>query len=77
MLVKEMSQLFQCADPAMPEERKVWLLTCGVKEQLFASLVRNYPATVTEFIREATIMERMLRQSSSQYERHNLLGHDG
>lgn len=41
----------------------------GVKEQLFAGLVRNPPSTVAEFLHEATTMERMLRQRSSQYER--------
>lgn len=44
----------------------------GVKEQLFAGLVRNPPTTVAEFINEATTMERTLQYRSSQYERHDV-----
>lgn len=73
MFVEEMSRLFRRADPAMAEDKKVRFLMRGVKEQLFAGLVRNPPATVAEFLREATTMERMLRQRSSQYERPNNL----
>lgn len=34
----------------------------GVKEQLFAGLVRNPPTTVAEFTKEATAIERALQQ---------------
>ncbi|XP_075752261.1 uncharacterized protein LOC142818001 isoform X1 [Rhipicephalus microplus] len=50
-------------------EKKVRHLMRGVKEQLFAGLVRNPPTTVAQFISEATTMERTLQQHSSQYER--------
>lgn len=47
MFVEEMSRLFRRADPHMPEDKKVRLLMRGVKEQLFAGLVRNPPTTVS------------------------------
>lgn len=72
MFVEDMLRLFRRADPAMPEEKKVRHLMRGVKEQLFAGLVRNPPTTVAEFVSEATTMERTLQQRSSQYERHDI-----
>lgn len=69
MFVEDMTRLFRWADPPMPEDKKVRLLMRGVKEQLFAGLVRNPPTTVSQFVREATVVERMLRQRLSQYER--------
>lgn len=69
MFVEDMTRLFRRADPLMPEDKKVRMLMRGVKEQLFAGLVRNPPTTVSQFVREATVMERMLRQRLSQYER--------
>ncbi|XP_075741143.1 uncharacterized protein LOC142789997 [Rhipicephalus microplus] len=56
------------ADSSMTEEKKVRLLMRGVKEQLFAGLVRNPPSTVGDFLREATMIKRMLSKRSYQYE---------
>ncbi|XP_049525512.1 uncharacterized protein LOC125946417 [Dermacentor silvarum] len=69
MFVEDMSRLFRRADPGMAETKKVRLLMRGVKEQLFAGLMRNPPATVAEFVSEATTMERALQQRSQQYDR--------
>lgn len=41
----------------------------GVKEQLFAGLVRSPPKTVAEFLSEAVTMEKMLQHRSTLYER--------
>lgn len=69
MFVEEMSWLFRRVDSSMSEEKKVRLLMRGVKEQLFAGLVRNRPVIVAEFLCQATFMERALRQRSSKFER--------
>lgn len=69
MFVEDMCWLFKRADPNMPEERKVRHLMRGVKEQLFAGLVRDPPATVADFTREATTMEHALEQRFRQYVR--------
>lgn len=65
MYVEDMTQLFRRADPAMPEEKKLRYLMRGVKEQLFAGLVRSPPKSVAEFLTEATTMERVLHQRSA------------
>lgn len=70
MFAEDMARLFRRADPDMAESKKVRYLMHGVKEQLFAGLVRNPPSTVDEFVREATAIERALRQRSRQYDRH-------
>lgn len=57
MFVEDMSRLFKRADPGMTEAKKVRLLMRAVKEQLFAGLMRRPPATVAEFVSEATTME--------------------
>lgn len=69
MFVEEMSRLFRRADPAMSDETKVRHLMRGVKEQLFAGLVRSPPTTVADFVREASAMERSLQQRATQYGR--------
>lgn len=73
MFVEDMSRLFRRADPDMAETKKVRLLMRGVKEQLFAGLMRNPPTTVAEFITEATTMERALQQRSLQYDRQSTI----
>lgn len=66
---EDMSRLFRRADPDMAEDKKVRHLMRGVKEEIFAGLVRNPPLTVSEFIKEATAIERALRQRARQYHR--------
>lgn len=69
MFVEDMTRLFRRADPGMSEAKKVRHLMRGVKEQLFAGLVRSPPTTVADFVREATSMERALQQRNMQYGR--------
>ncbi|KAH9374553.1 hypothetical protein HPB48_016374 [Haemaphysalis longicornis] len=54
MFFEDMARLFKRADPAMAESKKFSYLMNGVKEQLFAGLVRNPPQTVQAFIKKAT-----------------------
>lgn len=56
MFVKDMARLFHHADPSMPKSKKVSHLMRGVKEQLYAGLVRNPQTTVDEFTKGATGM---------------------
>lgn len=69
MYVEDMTRLFRRADPAMPEEKKLRHLMRGVKEQLFAGLVRSPPSTVAAFLSEATTMEKVLQQRCASYDR--------
>lgn len=69
MFAEDLARLFRRADPAMPEPKKLRYLMHGVKEQLFAGLVRNPPRTVQEFIKEATAIERAVQERSRQYAR--------
>lgn len=71
MFSEDMARLFRRADPDMPEERKLRYLLRGVKEQLFAGLVRNPPTTVAEFTKEATAIERALQQRYRQHDMSN------
>lgn len=78
MYYEDMSRLFRRADPSMAEEKKLRHLMRGVKQELFAGLVRNPPRTVTEFIAEAATMERTLEQRARQYDRNqNCASADG
>ncbi|KAK8775782.1 hypothetical protein V5799_030874 [Amblyomma americanum] len=67
--VEEMKRLFRRADPGKTEEKKVQFLMRGVKEQLFASLVRQPPKTVEEFMQEACTIENTLDVRARQYNR--------
>lgn len=69
MFAEDMARLFRRADPDMSEPKKLRYLMHGLKEQLFAGLVRNPPRTVQEFIKEATAIERALRDRCRQYNR--------
>lgn len=69
MFAEDMARLFRRADPAMSEPKKLRYLMHGVKEQLFAGLVRNPPRTVQDFIKEATAIERAVQERSRQYDR--------
>lgn len=66
---EDMARLFRRADPSMSEAKKLRYLMHGVKEQLFAGLVRNPPSTVQQFIKEATAIERAVQERSRQYSR--------
>lgn len=69
MFVKDMVRLLHHADPSMPKSKKVSHLMCGVKEQLFAGLVRNPQTTVDEFTKEATGIKWALQQCHQKYNR--------
>lgn len=69
MFSEHMARLFRKADPDMSEPKKLRYLMHGVKEQLFAGLVRNPPRTVREFVKEATAIERALQDRCRQYDR--------
>ncbi|XP_077564481.1 uncharacterized protein LOC144179939 [Haemaphysalis longicornis] len=69
MFAEDMARLFRRADPEMSEPKKLRHLMHGVKEQLFAGLVRNPPRTVKDFIKEATAIEHALRDRYRQYDR--------
>ena len=53
----------------MPEEKKVRFLMRGVKQELFAGLIRNPPKTIQEFLSEATTFEKTLEMRTRQYNR--------
>lgn len=67
--VEEMKRLFRRADQDMTEDKKVGYLMRGVKESLFAGLIRNPPKTVAEFTEEAHTIERTLDARTRQYNR--------
>ncbi|CAN8002491.1 unnamed protein product [Ixodes pacificus] len=69
VFVEEMKRLFRRADPDMAEDKKLRILMRGVKEQLFAGLVRNPPKTIAEFVAEASTIERTLDMRTRQYDR--------
>ncbi|XP_077557682.1 uncharacterized protein LOC144172962 [Haemaphysalis longicornis] len=68
IFVEEMKQLFCPADPEMTEENKLRFLMRGVKEELFAGLVRNPPKTVAEFVTEASTIEKALDMRAKHYD---------
>ncbi|XP_049527643.1 uncharacterized protein LOC125947269 [Dermacentor silvarum] len=72
IFTEEMTRLFRHADPDMSEEKKVRFLMRGVKDQLFAGLMRNPPKTVAEFLSEATTIEKTLEMRVRQYNRRAL-----
>lgn len=69
VFVEEMTRLFRRAEPTMPEDKKLRILMRGIKEQLFAVLVRNPPKSVSEFAAEAASIEKTLSERARQYER--------
>ena len=69
IFVEEMKKLFRSADPQMTEEKKLRFLMRGVKQELFACLVRNPPKTVADFASEAAALEKTLEIRTRQYDR--------
>nr|XP_054929118.1 uncharacterized protein LOC126535649 [Dermacentor andersoni] len=69
MYIEDMSRLFTRAGPNMSEEKKLRHLMRGVKQELFAGLVRNPPHSVAEFRAEATTIEKALQQRAHHYNR--------
>ncbi|XP_077508720.1 uncharacterized protein LOC144120171 [Amblyomma americanum] len=69
MCIEDMARLFKRADPNMTENKKLRHLMRGVKQELFAGLVRRPPRTVAEFLTEATTMETALQQRARHYNR--------
>ncbi|XP_075534855.1 uncharacterized protein LOC142570352 [Dermacentor variabilis] len=53
----------------MTEEKKLRHLMRGVKQELFAGLVRNPPHSLAEFRTEATTIEKALQQRAHHYNR--------
>ena len=66
IFVEEMKKLFRRADPQMTEEKKLRFLMRGVKQELFACLVRNPPKTVADFASEAAALEKTLEIRTRQ-----------
>lgn len=71
MYCEDMYRVFTRADPTMAEDKKLRHLMRGVKQELFAGLVRHPPNTVAEFMAEATAMQRTLEQRARQYDRNS------
>lgn len=69
IFTEEMTRLFRHADADMSEDKKVRLLMRGVKQELFAGLIRTPPKTVQEFLSEATTIEKTLEMRTRQYDR--------
>ncbi|XP_077548814.1 uncharacterized protein LOC144162224 [Haemaphysalis longicornis] len=69
VFVEELKMLFRRAHPAMAEEKKVRFLMRGVKQELFAGLIRNPSTTVAEFVTQASMIERTLDMRSRQHDR--------
>lgn len=67
MYADDMARLFRRADPAMKEGKKVRHLMRGVKQDIFAGLIRSPQRTVAEFVGEAATIERALHQRARQY----------
>ncbi|XP_077541293.1 uncharacterized protein LOC144153539 [Haemaphysalis longicornis] len=67
--VEEKKRIFRRSDPCMAEEKKLRFLMRGVKEELFAGLVRSQPKTVAEFVTEASTIEKALEMRAKQYDR--------
>ena len=72
IFAEEMTRLFRHADPAMPEDKKLRFLMRGVKQELFAGLMRSPPSTVQEFVSEATTIEKTLEMRTRQYNRRSI-----
>ena len=53
----------------MAEGKKLRFLMRGVKQELFACLVRNPPKTVADFASEAAALEKTLEIRTRQYDR--------
>lgn len=69
MYIEDMIRLFKRADSHMTEDKKLRHLMRGVKQELFAVLVRNPPRTVAEFHTDVTAIEKTLEQRARQYNR--------
>ncbi|XP_075747909.1 uncharacterized protein LOC142813835 [Rhipicephalus microplus] len=64
-----MRKLFQHADHAMAEDKKLHFLMWGVKRELFVRLIRYPPKTFDEFLTEAMTIEKVLEMRTRQYDR--------
>ncbi|XP_077553159.1 uncharacterized protein LOC144167894 [Haemaphysalis longicornis] len=69
MYAEHMAHLFKRADPSMTDDTKVRHLMRGVKQGIFAGLMRSPPTTASEFVCEATTIERALHQRARHYSR--------
>lgn len=69
MYIEDMLCLFWRADPNMTRDKKLRHLMKGVKQELFAVLVRNPLCTVSKLSSKATAIKKMLEQRAWQYHR--------
>ncbi|XP_077548209.1 uncharacterized protein LOC144161015 [Haemaphysalis longicornis] len=67
--VEGVLRLIARADPRASEEKKLQTLMKGVKSDIFGGLIRNPPTTVSEFVTEATNIERALQARAGHYHR--------
>uniref|UniRef100_A0A224Z7X4 Tick transposon n=1 Tax=Rhipicephalus zambeziensis TaxID=60191 RepID=A0A224Z7X4_9ACAR len=70
-----MARLFRHADVDMAQDKKVRFLMRGVKQELFAGLMRNPPKTVHEFLTEAITIEKTLELRTRQFNRRSSPGY--
>lgn len=61
-------RLFGRSDPSMPEDKKLRHLMRGVKQEIFAGLMRSPPGTVPGFVEEVTVIDRALARQNSHPE---------
>lgn len=64
-----MCRLFRRSDQNMSEDKKLRHLMRGVKQEIFAGLLRCPPRNVAEFRTEATAVEKTLQQRARHYNR--------
>lgn len=61
------------ADPGLPDNKKVRFLVRGVKQELFAGLMRNPSSTVEDFISEAITNGNTPEKRTRQFSRRSAL----
>lgn len=69
MYVEDMAHLLRRGDRAISNKKNLGQLMLGVKQDIFAGLVRNSPQSVSAFLCEATAIQRALIQRARQYSR--------
>lgn len=61
------SSIIHHTDPEMPVDKKLRLLMCGPKQELFVGLARKPLKSVQELVSEATTTEKTLNMRNHQY----------
>lgn len=67
VFVEEMQRLLRHTDPSMPKAKKVRYLMRGVKDNLFAGLVRDIPTTVAQYAAEFANIDKAMDMPFRQY----------